>query len=223
MFDFSKVPLPEYSRKEDIINSVSHALGVPVCIAALIMCFIKIGADITPLQIFTLLLCGLCCVILYAGSAFYHGLKPSYLKRIARVLDHSNIFLMITGCMSVFFLMCYINYNRTLAIIMFAVSWVLTLLGIFLTFMNQEKFKKVQMIMYIFLGWLILIGAKTVWQASEEGKKFMIFVAVGGVLYLIGAVLYGVGKKRPYVHFVFHLFVLGGTVCQFAGMYLYLI
>ena len=110
MFDFSKVPLPEYSRKEDIINSVSHAVGVPVCIAALVMCFIKIGSDITPLQIFTMLLCGACSIVLYAGSAFYHGLKPSYLKRIARVLDHSNIFLMITGCMSVFFLMCYINY-----------------------------------------------------------------------------------------------------------------
>lgn len=223
MFDFDRVPLPQYSRKEDVINSISHAIGVPVCIAALIMCFIKIGTQITPLQIFTLLLCGLCCIILYAGSAFYHGLKPGRLKKIARVLDHSNIFLMITGCMSVFFLMCYIDYNRTLAIIMFAVSWVLTLLGIFLTFMNQEKFKKVQMVMYIFLGWLIFVGAKTVWRSSEDGKKFMLFVAIGGALYLIGAVLYGVGKKRPYVHCVFHIFVLAGTLCQFAGMYLYLI
>ena len=223
MFDFNKVPLPDYSRKEDIINSVSHAVGVPVCIAALIMCFVKLGSDITPLQIFTMLLCGACSIILYAGSAFYHGLKPSYLKRIARVLDHSNIFLMITGCMSVFFLMCYIDYNRTLAIIMFIVSWVLTLLGILLTFMDQERFKKVQMVMYIFLGWLILIGAKTVWQSSVEGKKFMLFVAVGGASYLIGAVLYGVGKKRPYVHCVFHIFVLLGTLFQFAGLYLYLI
>ena len=223
MFDFSKVPLPDYSRKEDIINSVSHAVGVPVCIAALIMCFIKLGSDITPLQIFTMLLCGACSIILYAGSAFYHGLKPGKLKKIARVLDHSNIFLMITGCMSVFFLMCYIDYNRTLAIIMFIVSWVLTLLGIFLTFMDQERFKKVQMVMYIFLGWLILIGAKTVWQSSDDGKKFMIFVAVGGASYLIGAVLYGIGKKRPYVHCVFHIFVLMGTLFQFAGLYLYLI
>lgn len=223
MFDFSKVPLPAYSRKEDILNSVSHAIGVPVCIAALIMCFIKIGADITPLEIFTMLLCGACSILLYAGSAFYHGLRPGKLKKIARVLDHSNVFLMITGCMSVFFLMCYIDYNRTLAIIMFIVSWVLTLLGIFLTFMDQEKFKKVQMAMYVFLGWLILIGAKTVWQSSEDGKKFMIFVAVGGVSYLIGAVLYGVGKKRPYFHCIFHIFVLLGTLFQFAGLYLYLI
>ena len=190
MFDFSKVPLPSYSRKEDILNCVTHAIGVPVCVTALIMCFVKLGADITPLQIFTMLLCGVCSVILYAGSAFYHGIKPGRLKQIARVLD---------------------------------VSWVLTLLGIFLTFMDQEKFKKVQMIMYIFLGWLILIGAKIVWQASENGKKFMLFVIAGGIIYLIGAAFYGLGKKRPYVHSVFHIFVLAGTVCQFAGMYLYLI
>ncbi len=223
MFDFSKVPLPDYSRKEDMINCITHALGVPVCVTALIMCFIKMGSSITPLQIFTMLLCGVCSIILYLGSAFYHGIKPGRLKQIARVLDHSNVFLMITGSMSVFFLMSLIEHNRLMAIILFVVSWVLTLLGIFLTFMDQERFKKVQMVMYIFLGWLILIGAKIVWQASENGKKFMLFVIAGGIIYLIGAVFYGLGKKRPYIHSVFHIFVLAGTVCQFTGMYLYLI
>ena len=223
MFDFKKVIIPDYTRVEDVINSVTHALGVPMSILAVVLSFVKIGKNISAAQITGIIIYGLCMALLYFGSAFYHGLKPGFLKQIARVLDHSNIFLMIAGSLSAFFLLGVFDFNRTQAVIFLVLSWVGAIIGILLTFMDQERFKKIQMVMYIFLGWLALFSMKTIYDNFVFGKIILIFLIVGGVVYMLGAAVYGIGKKKRYVHAIFHIFVLAGTIIQFIGIYKYMI
>lgn len=223
MFDFKKVPLPDYTRIEDVLNSVTHAIGVPLGITAVILAAVKIGNGATAADIAGIVIYGVCMVLLYFGSAFYHGLKPGFLKQIARVLDHSNVFLMIAGSLSAFYLLGVFEHNKTRALIFLVLSWVGALTGILLTFMDQERFKKVQMIMYIFLGWLALFSMKTIYDSYESGKIIVALFVIGGVVYMLGAAVYGIGKKKRYVHALFHLFVLAGTAIQFVGIYNYMI
>lgn len=222
MFDFDKVPLPDYSRLEDTVNSVTHALGVPVVIAAAVLSFLKDGA-LAPLQAAAIVICAVSSGIMYFGSAFYHGLKPGKTKQIARVLDHSNIFLMIAGTLTAFYLLGVIQTQRTLAIALTVFSWVVSLIGILLTFMDLHKFRKVQMAMYICLGWTAIFGIFSLYKLGGDYHSFVLLVFIGGLLYTLGAVLYGVGKKLRYVHAVFHIFVLAATVLQFFAIYKYML
>lgn len=223
MFDFKKVPLPDYTRVEDILNSVTHALGVPLSIFAIIISAIKIRDGATAAEVLGIVIYGFCMALLYFGSAFYHGLKPGFIKQVARVLDHSNVFLMISGSLTAFFLLGVFNYDRKQAIIFCIISWVGALAGIFLTLMDQERFKKVQMVMYIFLGWLALFSMKTIYENYTTGKIIITIFVIGGVVYMLGAAVYGIGKKKRFVHSLFHIFVLAGTIIQFVGIYNYLL
>lgn len=223
MFDFKAVPLPDYTRKEDLLNCVTHALGVPLSALAVILAVKKVGEGATVANILGIAIYGVCMAVLYFGSAFYHGLKPGFLKQIARVLDHSNIFLMIAGSLTAFYLLGVFDYDKKQAIIFCILSWVGALVGILLTFMDQEKFKKIQMVMYIFLGWLSLFSMKTIYDNYDTGKAIILMFVLGGVVYMLGAAVYGIGKKKRFVHAIFHLFVIAGTVLQFFGIYNYLL
>lgn len=223
MFDFKAVPLPDYTRKEDILNSVTHALGVPLSVLAVVLAAVKIGNGATVANIVGITVYGICTAVLYFGSAFYHGLKPGFLKQIARVLDHSNIFLMIAGSLTAFFLLGVFDYNEKQAVIYCILSWVGAVVGILLTFMDQERFKKIQMVMYLFLGWLSIFSMKTIYQNYEAGKTIILLFVLGGIVYMLGAAVYGLGKKKHFVHTVFHIFVIAGTAIQFVGVYKYLL
>ena len=219
MFNPHTVPLPKYSRREDIVNCATHAPGALFAVAALILCIVKLGASATGTQYAAVIIYSLCTFFLYSGSAIYHGLRPGFLKKIARLTDHSNVFLMITGSLSAYYLLGVIPVNRTLGIVLFTVSWVVTAAGILFTLMDQERFKVLQMILYMVLGWSVVISIKYVRGASIEGQMLFRFIIIGGIVYTVGAVLYGIGKKIPYIHAVFHIFILAGTVLQFYGIY----
>ncbi len=223
MFDFRKVPLPDYTRLEDTINSATHAVGVPLSIFAIIISAMKIRGGATAADIAGIIIYGGCMALLYFGSAFYHGLKPGFLKQVARVLDHSNVFLMIAGSLTAFYLLGVFDHDRKQAVIFCILSWVGALSGILLTVMDQERFKKIQMVMYIFLGWLSLFSMKTIYDNYDAGKIIIILFVAGGVVYLLGAAVYGIGKKKRFVHSIFHIFVLAGTVIQFVGIYNYML
>lgn len=223
MFDFKKVPLPDYTRAEDILNSVTHALGIPLSIFAIIISAMKIREGATAAEILGIIIYGGSMALLYFGSAFYHGLKPGFVKQVARVLDHSNVFLMIAGSLTAFYLLGVFDHDRKQAVIFCILSWVGALSGILLTVMDQERFKKVQMIMYIFLGWLSIFSMKTIYDNYTTGKIIILLFVIGGVVYMLGAAVYGIGKKKRFVHSLFHIFVLAGTVIQFIGIYNYLL
>ncbi len=219
MFELKKVPLPPYSRLEDSINSATHAIGAVLSIIGAVLCYIRLSNGGTVLDYFAVSVYLITAFILFAGSAVYHGLNPGFPKQVARVLDHSNVFLFITGNLTAFYLLGVIHVNRSLAIGFCVCAWIVTAVGILLTFMDQEKFKKVQIAMYLIIGWTAVIGVFSLFKSGEAGRTLSLYILYGGILETVGVVFYGIGKKYKYIHAVFHLFVLAGSIIQFIGLY----
>lgn len=222
MFEIKNVPLPDYTRKEDMINSITHALGVPLSIGAVWGCLAKAGTQYPVSAKICIVIYGLTMMWMYLGSAVYHGMKPSFAKKLARVLDHSNIFVMIAGTLSLFYIGCLKNFKPVFSVVMCAVSCAACLAGILLTYMDQERFKKVQLIMYVAIGWTAVLGSVFIAKTGEAGKALVIKIIIGGALYTVGAVCYVIGKKIRYIHAVFHVFILAASVVQLIGIYDYI-
>lgn len=220
MFDIKNTPLPDYSRKEDIINSITHAVGVPLCIAGAIMLYgvlLKTGA--TGIQMFA---CGLylaSTMLVFLGSAVYHAMKPRYAKRVARILDHCNIYIMISGNVTAFYLNHLYAKRPALSIGIIVGVWVLSAIGVLLTFMDLKRFNIPQIFMYNALGWAGIFAMKTIASSSIAGREYIETVLIGGAFVTAGAILYLIGKKLRYFHAVFHIFVLIGSVFFFVATY----
>ncbi len=212
----SKVTLPVYSKGEEIFNSVSHGLGVPLGIIACVFCLLKasnvnavIGSVIFAASV----------VVLYTCSTLYHSLKRSNAKKLMRLLDHSTIFILITGTSIAIAVICVYPYNSVIAIIMASLSFLLSTIGTALTFIDQEKYKKVQMTLYMIVGWISVLLIYPIYKHCENAFMIILLVALGGIIYTLGTVFYAVGKKKKYFHCIFHIFVLCGTVLHFFGIY----
>ncbi len=221
MFDLKDIPLSKYTRNEDIANCVIHALGVPFCAVAAIMLFRLLIGKTGAVMIFSAALYIVSMLVAFAGSAVYHGLRPSRAKQIARVIDHCNIYFMIAGMVTSFTIPAMTAENRAQSIAVVIIVWALSLIGILLTFMDFKRFALPQIFMYILMGWLAVTGLISVAKNGDAGREYAVFVLCGGLCITFGSVLYFVGKKHKYFHAVFHTFVLIGTVVIFIGAYRY--
>lgn len=219
-----EVKLANYSKTEDTVNSVTHMLGVPLGITVLILCLkrsIEYGSN---WMIVSSVIYGVSMILLYLGSALYHGVKPGKLKKVLRVIDHCLIFLLIAGSLTPYALVSMRPEHPLACWLSIIIAWGAALFGITGTSINHEKFKKVQMVLYIGIGWILILGIKTLLAVfSGEYRMGLYLLLVGGGIYTVGAILYGVGKKLPYFHAVFHLFVLAGSVVQFLSVYDYVL
>ena len=221
MFDVKDIPLAKYTRNEDIANCITHALGIPFCIVALIL-LVRLEAGRAPaIRIFAGILYIVSTLIVFTGSAIYHGLKPSRAKQIARIIDHSNIFFMIGGVVTSFAIADVTAENRTKSLLVIAAVWVICIIGILLGFIDFKKFAIPQIFMYVITGWITIFNMRSVWHSGETGRRFVMTMLVGGIVITLGTVLYLFGKKHRYFHAVFHVFVLAGCVVVFIGVYNY--
>ncbi len=208
------VTLPDYTKGEEIFNAVSHGLGIPLGILALILCLLKASSVNT---VAGSVVFAFSVVVLYTCSMLYHSFKKSDAKKVMRILDHSTIFILITGTSIALTVICVYPYNKVLAIVMSSVSFILSTVGTALTFIDQEKYKKVQMTLYMVVGWITVILIYPIYK--HFGSAIVSLIAVGGIVYTVGVIFYAVGKKRKYFHSIFHLFVLCGTVLHFISIY----
>ena len=215
---FEKVVLPAYTKTEEILNSVSHGLGVPMGIAYMLLC---ISRSTSPNTVAASIVFGVATITLYLSSMLYHSLKPGDAKKAMRLIDHSAIFIMITGTASAINIMAVYPHNKVFCIATATLSIVLSIVGIALTFIDQEKYKKVQMILYMVVGYT---SASMIYPIAKyyKGESIVPFIlaVVGGMFYTVGVVFYKIGKKKKYYHSIFHLFVLAGTSCHFAMLYI---
>ena len=219
-----KVKLMNYSRTEDMVNAVTHVIGVPLGIAALVLCIKKCLEIDSTIGVVASVIYGVSIILLYAGSAFYHGVKPGMLKKVLRIIDHCNIFLLIAGTMTPFALVAFRPNHPVLCWVSIVFAWSCALFGIVGTAINQEKFKVVQMTLYISIGWVLIFAIKPMLTIfSGFLRPGLILLFVGGALYTIGAIFCGLGKKLPYFHALFHGFVLAGTVAHFVSVYSYVL
>ncbi len=191
--------LPDYTKGEEIFNLVSHIVGGAFGIVALVLCVVRAGLHHDPWGVVFGSIYGVSLITLYTISAVYHGLRPERAKKVLQVLDHCTIYFLIAGSyMPVLF--CAIRpVSAALAWVLFGVILAISAMAITFTAIDLKKYRVLSMICYIGIGWCIVFA------------------------YTVGAVLYGLGRKIRYMHSVFHLFVLAGSILQFFCIYLYIL
>ena len=214
--------LPTYTKGEEIFNMVSHivggALGVITTIFAIVIGAIRHnGYGIVSGIIF-----GVSMIFLYTMSSIYHGLSPKKLsKKVMQIMDHCAIFVLIAGSYTPFALCTLREYNTALGWTIFGIIWGFAILGIVLNSIDLKKYKVFSMICYLVMGWCIIVKVNVLPQLL--GMTGFWLLISGGIVYTIGAILYGVGKKHKYIHSVFHLCILIANLLQFLCILLYVI
>ena len=211
--------LPSYCLGEEITNTVTHILGGIGGVIALILCVRKAMMFHGAVEILGAAIYGACLIVLYSISSVYHGLKPSMAKKVMQVLDHCAIYFLIAGSYSVITLSAIRHYDPVLGWGMFAMEWILCAIATVLTAIDLKRYEVFSMICYIGMGWAIIPFAGTIRRLlGDLGFGLLLW---GGIAYTVGAVLYGIGAKVKWMHSVFHVFVVLGSVLQFFAFYRY--
>lgn len=204
--------LPKYSLGEEIFSSVSHGVSALFAVAALVL--LLVFCEKTPMKVVSVSIFGANMILLYTVSTIYHGLGLNKAKVVFRSLDHCTIFLLIAGTYTPITLVC-LGGARGWAL--FGVVWAAAVMGVVLNAISVERFKKISMVCYLAMGWVVVLAMKPL-LAQINSIGFWCLLS-GGLCYTFGAILYGVGKKIPYIHSVFHLFVLAGSVLHSICVY----
>jgi len=208
--------LPNYTRGEEIMNMVTHIVGGALGIIALVFCVIKAALAGNTLGIIGSAIYGGTMVVLYSVSSVYHGLRPSTGKKVMQIIDHCTIYFLICGTYTPILLSAFVPVYPVLGWGLLAGEWILAILAATLTAIDLKKYNVFSMICYICMGWgIIFFIPQTIAVTSREG--FLLLLS-GGIAYTIGAVLYGIGSKMRWMHSVFHIFVVLGSLLQFLSI-----
>ena len=212
--------LPKYTKGEEIFNMTSHIVGGALGIVALVLCVVFAAIHGNGYGVVSGAIYGVTMVILYTMSSIYHGLNPKRkAKKVFQVLDHCSIYLLIAGSYTPFALCTLREYSTALGWTIFGVIWFVAILGIVLNSIDIKKFRVFSMICYLVMGWCIVFKINLLPQLL--GTAGFVLLLLGGLAYTVGAILYGLGKKHKYMHSIFHLFILLGSLLQFFTILLY--
>ena len=212
--------LPTYTKGEEIFNMTSHIVGGALGIVATVLCIVFAAVHGNGYGVVSGAIYGVTMILLYTMSSIYHGLNPNRKsKKVFQILDHCSIFLLIAGSYTPFALVSIRENDPLAGWIIFGVIWFLAILGIVLNSIDLKRYKVFSMICYLAMGWCIIVKASLLPQIL--GTTGLALLVSGGVAYTVGAIFYGVGKKRKYMHSIFHLFILLGSFLQFLCILLY--
>jgi hemolysin III len=207
----SERTLPDYTKGEEIFNMVTHIAGGAVGIAALTLCVIFAALHKNVFGVVSSAIYGASMIILYTMSSVYHGLSPKLTaKKVFQVIDHCSIFLLIAGTYTPIALSAIRPHNALLGWIIFGVIWGLAAIGITLNSIDIKAFSKFSAACYLIMGWCIVIAWKSTAAALTAGGTALLLA--GGICYTIGALFYYFLKKKRYMHSIFHLFVVFGSI-----------
>ena len=211
--------LPNYSRGEEIMNMVTHIVGGGLAVIGLFLCIICAALNRNLWGVGTSLLYGSSLIAMYTISSIYHGLRPNYSKKVMQVIDHCTIYFLIAGTYTVILLSALRPVYPKIAWGIFAFEWALTALAVTLTAIDLKKFGVFSMVCYIGMGWAII----PFWRQVLEvlGPWGFGLLLAGGIAYTIGSILYGLGKRKKWMHSVFHIFVVLGSLLQFFSVLLF--
>ena len=214
--------LPTYTKGEEIFNMTSHIVGAGFAVIALILCVTFSIIRNNTYGLISSIIYGTTMILLYTMSSIYHGLNPKLkAKKVLQILDHCSIFLLIAGTYTPFALCTLRAYSPQIGWSIFAINWIMAAIGITLNAIDLKRYKVFSMICYLVMGWCIIVKINIL--PSLLGMKGFILLALGGVIYTIGAILYGVGVKVKYMHSVFHLCICAASILQFLCIILYVI
>lgn len=211
--------LPDYTRGEERMNMITHIVGGAMGIAVLTLCVIQAALKDNVYGIVTSAIYGAAMIIMFTVSSVYHGLRPNLGKKVMQVIDHCTIYFLIAGTYTVVVLSAIRPLYPALGWGLFALEWALAAVAATLTAIDLKKYNLFSMICYIGMGWAVI----PFWRQTLEALTLPGFLLLlsGGIAYTLGAVLYGLGKKRKWMHSVFHIFVILGAGLQFFAILFY--
>lgn len=210
------IRIPDYTLGEELFNSISHGIGAALSIAGMVLMIIRAKGG---LAVSSVTLFGAAAVLTYTISCIYHALSPRLKgKKVLRVLDHCNVYLLV-AC--TYIPAALLGVGGALGWALFGLVCAVSATGITLTAIDVDRFTVVAVLCHLANGWSILFGLRRLFETC--GRTGTLFLFLGGLAYSLGAALYGIGRKRRYMHCVFHLFCMLGTFLHFWGIYQYLL
>lgn len=210
--------LSYYSQGEEIMNMVTHIVGGSMGVFVLLLCLLRSGstAAVVGSAIY-----GGSMIALYAVSSVYHGLHPNMGKKVMQIIDHCTIYMLIAGTYTPILLVGFVPVYPAIGWGLLAAQWALAALAATLTAIDLKKYNAFSMVCYILMGWGIVFFLP---QAMDVlGKQGFGLLLAGGITYTVGAILYGIGSRKPWFHSIFHIFVVLGSFWQFLAIFLYVL
>ena len=195
-----------YTKKEEVVNAITHGIGVLLSVAALVLLVVYAAMNGTAWHVVTFSIFGASAIVLYTSSTLLHSLRPGRVKNVFEILDHSSIYFFIAGTYTPFVL---IAVKGGLGWTLFGIVWGLAIAGTVFKLFFVKKFLHVSTLLYILMGWLIVLAWSPLSTYMTTGG--MQLLVAGGILYTVGAVFY-VWRGFKYHHALWHLFVLAGSI-----------
>jgi hemolysin III len=215
-----KISQPRITRSftigEEIFHSITHGIGSGLSIAGLTLLLVLAILFGDVYQIVSFSIFGASLVLLYLSSTLYHGFQQPRVKHIFKIFDHVSIYLLIAGTYTPFLL---IGLGGSTGWTMLFIVWGIALFGTVFKVLFIERFQVLSVVTYLLMGWLCVFVFREMVASIPLGA--IIWLAIGGLFYTVGVIFYAL-QKIPYMHAVWHFFVLGGSICHFFAVLLYL-
>lgn len=214
----NKLLVSNYSLTEEIANSVSHGIGVIFGIVSLILLLNQAGGiGVSTMAVTSYSLYGGSMILLYLASTLYHAISYPPAKYWLKKIDHCAIYLLIAGTYTPLLL---VGLPSPLAKWLMIIIWLMAAAGIIFNLIFTNRFQTVSLVTYLTMGWLSLVIIYQLVKYLPTGS--VVLLAVGGVIYSLGVIFY-IWDRIPFNHTIWHGFVLGGTICHFLAIYLFVI
>lgn len=210
------VTLKKYSVGEEIFSAVAHCVGTLLSIAATVLLIVFSAIHQNPMGVVGSAIYGGTMIILYTMSTLYHSLTNVKAKKVFRIFDHCSIFLLIAGTYTPYCLGPLWHYGGLGILI---AIWSCAILGIVFNAIALEKVKVASLIFYVVMGLAILFRLPTLLAVLPIGG--IVWMCIAGLVYILGIIFYL--WKVKYMHPIWHLFVLGGSICFFFSIFLYVV
>lgn len=214
--------LPDYTKGEEIFNMVSHIAGGALGIVALVVCVTKAAMMSNVWGVVSSAIYGASLIMLYTMSSVYHGVRHEGAKKVLQILDHCTIYFLIAGTYTPILLCAVRRVDPVTAWGLFALVWGCAALATVFTAIDLKKYSVFSMICYLGMGWCIVFAVDPMLKSAELTGIIWLLLT-GGISYTVGAILYGIGKNHRYMHSVFHLFVVLGSLLHFFFILFYIL
>ena len=199
-----------YSHGEERFNMITHIVGGGLGVVALLFCVIVAAYHQNMWGVVSGLIYGFSVILLFTMSSIYHGLRLGLPKRVFRIFDHCTIFILIAGTYTPILLNRFREVYPLDAWVIFSIIWGLAVLGIILNAVNMKRFMAFSIVCYLGMGWTAIFRIGRLVEVL--GAPFFTLILLGGILYTVGVLFYAVGKRKKYMHSVFHLFVIAASI-----------